>query len=800
MNLLRRVTFICLAAVLGLGLCTAFMPNASACEEPTYDTATVDGNTGEWDLTNDFFADMYRAGDPTKVVESKLYLRYDCDKDVMYALVLAVDGVPVLVQPDNAWIAIDGASNKPVNGNDNNDGTPPDFAWVGKNNGEAQGWEASFGLDKDQTYTILAHTNVFDDGEEQTSATDRKTNQDGICLAINCGPPTPNASIDVEKFVSIDNRESWLDADESPGPDVEEGSNVYFKFVVTNNGNVELTNISLTDSVYDLSSCVATDPLAAGASFECEIDEIEPITAVAGQHTNTATAEGYYDGTPYGDTDDANYYGTPAQVTPATIGDFVWHDYNANGIQDEGEPGLNGQVTVTVNLYECGGTVAIDTTTTDEHGNYTFSVDPNGSYYIEFVAPENFLFSPKDQGGDDAKDSDADETGKTVCITDLLPGGEYLDWDAGLYEPAHIGDAVWHDLNANGIQDEGESGIPDVTVNLYECGGTEPIKTTTTNIDGFYEFIGLTPGGYYVGFVAPDGYVFSPQNQGDDPEKDSDADTETGKTECTTLTSGENDHSWDAGLYQYASIGDTVWRDSDADGVYEPGVGELPISGVVMELYDCDGTVVIASTTTDVDGLYQFTELVPGCYEVVVAAGNFEVGGALYGDDSQTYDYDGTLDNMTSKELISGEDFLDADFGYRPSVQPGTGTPGYWKNTPEAWPVEEITIGGDVYTKAEAIAILETAEQGDKQYTMFRSLISAKLNVGIGNDSSCTVTDTICSNLEEVIIEADAWMAEASWDEKVKAGGPDSLWRRGEDLYLILDAYNNGLLCAPPRV
>jgi hypothetical protein len=32
--------------------------------------------------------------------------------------------------------------------------------------------------------------------------------------------------------------------------------------------------------------------------------------------------------------------------------------------------------------------------------------------------------------------------------------------------PLTIGDFVWHDLNANGIQDEGEPGVPDVVVNL----------------------------------------------------------------------------------------------------------------------------------------------------------------------------------------------------------------------------------------------------------------------------------------------------------------------------------------------
>jgi hypothetical protein len=56
------------------------------------------------------------------------------------------------------------------------------------------------------------------------------------------------------------------------------------------------------------------------------------------------------------------------------------------------------------------------------------------------------------------------------------------------------------------------------------------------------------PGDYYVEFVTPDGYVFSPQDQGADDTIDSDADPATGMTACTTLEPGENDITWDAGL------------------------------------------------------------------------------------------------------------------------------------------------------------------------------------------------------------------------------------------------------------
>ena len=116
-------------------------------------------------------------------------------------------------------------------------------------------------------------------------------------------------------------------------------------------------------------------------------------------------------------------------------------------------------------------------------------------------------------------------------------------------------------------------------------------------------------------------------------------------------------------------------------------------------------------------------------------------------------------------------------------------TPGYWKNHPEAWPVDEITIGGVTYTKDEAIASMEMPVAGDKTYTMFDALVAAKLNVLVGSDDSC---------ISSIMAAADAWMAGyGPVGSGVDAGGDDSPWRMGEPLYETLDQYNNGELCVP---
>ncbi len=125
-----------------------------------------------------------------------------------------------------------------------------------------------------------------------------------------------------------------------------------------------------------------------------------------------------------------------------------------------------------------------------------------------------------------------------------------------------------------------------------------------------------------------------------------------------------------------------------------------------------------------------------------------------------------------------------------PPPPPGCGTPGYWKNHPDAWPVAEITIGGVPYSKADAIALMGAPEKGDKTFSMFRALVAAKLNVLVGNPDGC-VAGTIA--------DADAWLAAHPVGSGIRAGGRDSAWREGEPLASTLDDYNNGYLCAPSR-
>jgi SdrD B-like domain len=201
-------------------------------------------------------------------------------------------------------------------------------------------------------------------------------------------------------------------------------------------------------------------------------------------------------------------------------------------------------------------------------------------------------------------------------------------------------------------------------------------------------------------------------------------------------------------------------------------------------------------TATDVNGVYYFA-VPPGDYQVAVQIPPGTQAATSNAGSDDTVDSDGVSDglgNSVATATLSPQNPLpfdsSTDFGFlqTPVQQPGTGTPGYWVNHPEAWPVDSITVGGVAYSKADALAWLAKGGK-DKTVTMFSSLVPAKLNVLIGNDGSC-VSSTISA--------ADDWMQKyGPVGNNVHAAS--MAWKVGEPLHRQLDNYNNGMLCAPGR-
>jgi len=235
-----------------------------------------------------------------------------------------------------------------------------------------------------------------------------------------------------------------------------------------------------------------------------------------------------------------------------------------------------------------------------------------------------------------------------------------------------------------------------------------------------------------------------------------------------------------------------VFDDVNKNGIQD--AGETGIEGAKVSLIY--GTDTLTAETGS-DGFY-FIYVPDGTYPigVLVPLGTQTSPPNVGSDD--TLDSDGVPDGFgfsgTTVTVVYADN-PDTDFGFfTPSVQQpvGTGTPGYWKNHPEAWPasiaVNGIVVGGHTYTKDEAISALGKVGK-DKTYTMFSSLLPAMLNVWIGTNDGC---------IKAAIKAGNAWMATyGPAGQNVPASS--YAWSIGEPTHMTLDAYNNGRLCAPHR-
>lgn len=231
----------------------------------------------------------------------------------------------------------------------------------------------------------------------------------------------------------------------------------------------------------------------------------------------------------------------------------------------------------------------------------------------------------------------------------------------------------------------------------------------------------------------------------------------------------------------------TVFDDVNNNGTWDSG--EPGIGGVTVTVYD--GPTEIATVTTNPDGTY-FVPTGFGDFTVVALPPSGTEASPSNVGSNDSVDSDGVFDTSSGTSVathVSGDGFA-TDFGFHTVVtsQPGTGTPGYWKNHPDAWPVQTITVGGVSYTKAQAISWLGKVGK-DKTTTMFSSLVPAMLNVMIGNLGTC---------VSGAIADGNAWMATYGPVGSGVAASSDA-WAIGEPTHKTLDAYNNGLLCAPHR-
>ena len=334
-------------------------------------------------------------------------------------------------------------------------------------------------------------------------------------------------------------------------------------------------------------------------------------------------------------------------------------------------------------------------------------------------------------------------TWPTMTLDALAPGEHSSAFSFGLVQRVALEGTLWIDADGDGIRDDGEGPLAGVTVTLYEADGITPVlrpdgtaAIATTAADGSYFIDDLAPGDYRALFTLPEGYLFTAPTVGTDGSADSDpvastSDPLQGMTAVFTIagsvtgdTTAESDTSTrasyvnatiDAGVVQLVAMGDYVWIDVDGDGAQDPD--EPPLKGVIVTLYNPDGTratdadgVIVTPAETDVNGYYLIDNLLPGEYfaTFTLPAGyEFTVTGggtpATDSDPSPTADpLVGSTPVFLITSAVSGNTVVDDDPStvarfINPTIDAGVTT-------------QMVSLGGTLWTDTDKDGVLDGDE------------------------------------------------------------------------------------------
>ena len=271
---------------------------------------------------------------------------------------------------------------------------------------------------------------------------------------------------------------------------------------------------------------------------------------------------------------------TPNQVgmvadcisTLGSIGNYAWLDTNKNGLQDEpANLGLNG---VKVYLYSPGADgvigggddILLDSSITgyDFSGHPGYYLFPNltdGKYYVNFPTVYNQNFITKTVNQTDKTDGNSDvniTTGNSEVVTIIAANGgndkDNMTIDAGYYPTGTLGNYVWFDANADGLQNDGSSnGLNGVKVLLLKDDGTgnfvqidDTLSANDANGNpGYYNFLIQSSGNYIVNFPTTNNTtdIITTRTVTAGTDGNSDADGGTGNSPIVVMNVYNNGHS-----------------------------------------------------------------------------------------------------------------------------------------------------------------------------------------------------------------------------------------------------------------
>ena len=371
---------------------------------------------------------------------------------------------------------------------------------------------------------VLTHSPAGDVDAKKVVSEDAKADKDKLAQAFNLNTSVTltgenNSNLDQDWGFGISADTAILKAITDPDEQAQEsfeftpGQRVTYTLTLTNNGPGVATGVKASDELpsgvsfveaqgdgsYD--SATGVWDLSGLTLAKGDVKKITITVEITGEGagklvTNVAriTHQDQAGDDPTNNESSASFKGG------YNLGGTIYRDSDASYSKSDSEQRFKG---VTVALLNEDGTPVLDangdpmTATTDENGAYQFVGLAPASYRVVIVDPDKGdlagLIPTQAYTG-------KGETQASVTISDASVQGV----DFGLVAPATIGDRVWNDADGNGA-DNGEPGVPGVTVILKDANGVE-VARTTTDANGNYRFAGLVPGTYTVDIEVPAGF------------------------------------------------------------------------------------------------------------------------------------------------------------------------------------------------------------------------------------------------------------------------------------------------------